>query len=66
MSLYDIVVPLGIASLSLALITVVFGFFRKLLPAKPRVLIHKVLGFLLLLVAATHGAIILYFKLFMN
>jgi hypothetical protein len=61
MSLYDFVVPLGITSLSVALLTVGLGVFRKRIPAKPRVLMHKICGFVLLALALTHGGIVFYF-----
>ncbi len=62
MRAYDLVVPLGIACFALAVLTVLLGILKKILPAKTRLLVHKICGFTLLGVAAVHGAIVFYFN----
>jgi hypothetical protein len=62
MTAYDLVVPLGIAGLVLAAITVTLGVFRGLLPAKIRLRLHKICGLTLLGVAAVHGGIVFYYN----
>lgn len=62
MSLYDFVIPLGIATIAIVLCAVLTGLFKKILPAKVRLKIHKIFGLTALVIGLVHGAIVFYFN----
>ena len=57
-SLYSLVKPLGIAALSLLLITAASGLFRRKLRRR-FLTIHKILATLTVAVALTHGILVM-------
>jgi hypothetical protein len=59
---YDFIVPLGITTYGLVLVTMFFGMRTKILPAATRRKVHIVLSVLTLLSATAHAALVLYIK----
>jgi hypothetical protein len=63
MTLYDFVIPLGITTISLLVLTVLFGLRTKIIKAKIRLKIHITLAIITLVVALIHSGIVLYYQL---
>ena len=59
--LYDFIVPVGLVTISLVLLAAITGFFKKILPPRTRLKVHKVLGLCAVGVALIHGGIAFYF-----
>ncbi len=62
MKIYDLIKILGIISINLLTITFVFGFFK--INIKNRLLIHKILGIITLIVALVHAGLVIYINYF--
>lgn len=60
MALSDFIIPLGIITLSLLIITALFGRRTKIIKAKLRLRIHKILAVTTITLALSHGGIVLY------
>ncbi len=60
MTLYDLIIPLGISTVSFLIITALFGRRTKLIKAKLRLRIHKILAVTTIILALSHGGIVLY------
>jgi hypothetical protein len=63
MSLYQLIVPIGITTLSLLIITILLGLRTKIIPAKIRIKLHITLALITLTIAIIHSGIVLYSKL---
>lgn len=57
--LIDLIVPLGITTLTLVSLTVILGLSRRLKP-RPILKVHKLCGLLALLAGATHATLVLW------
>ncbi|MBN1523957.1 MAG: hypothetical protein JW904_05725 [Spirochaetales bacterium] len=64
MSIYDLVAPLGIATILLVLITAFLGLRTHIAPAKMRRKLHIIFAVIAITVALVHGGIVLYTKFF--
>ena len=62
--LYDLVVPLGIITISCMLITAFLGMRILKIKAKTRLLLHKIMALTTVTLALIHGGIVIYFKFF--
>lgn len=62
MSLYNLVIPLGITTIALMLITALLGLRSKILAAKLRLRIHKLAAVITILLALFHGSIVFYYN----
>ncbi len=58
MNIYDVIKILGIITITLLLITFVFGFFK--INIKNRFVIHKWFGIITLLFGMIHGFLVFY------
>ena len=64
MSLFSLIIPVGIATISCLVITVLLGLRTKLLPAKIRVKVHIIFAVITLVLAMIHAGIVIFSRIY--
>jgi len=64
MPLYQLIIPLGILTISSLIVTVLLGVRSKILRAKHRIKIHITFAIITLLLAFIHACIVIYTNLY--